>query len=196
MISEVRATQAIAPVQPATAKTQSKPATNAASETAKNNDSVTLGSAQSTSVTYSKSSRSGSIDVAALKSRAEQAYANLRGLVEQMLRKQGQTSDRANRIWSASQSEVDQARQAISEDGDYGVKAVSDRIVQFAIAISGGDKAKYEELRTAIDKGFQQAAKALGGELPDISKQTYDEVMRKLEEWKKDSDQDGGLSAN
>lgn len=80
---------------------------------------------------------------------------------------------------------IAEAKQAISENGEYGIKAVSGRIVNFAIAASGGDKSKLEELKAAIDKGFEEAKKAFGGQLPDICSQTYDEIMKKLDDWSK-----------
>jgi hypothetical protein len=85
-------------------------------------------------------------------------------------------------------ADVEAAKQAISEDGEFGVKAVSDRLVDFAISISGGDKSKLSELISAIDEGFAAAKEALGGELPAISQQTYDETMRKLNEWANETD--------
>lgn len=60
---------------------------------------------------------------------------------------------------------------------------VSDRIVEFAKAISGGDKSKIDTLRDAIEKGFAEAARVLGGELPEVSQKTYDLVMQKLDTW-------------
>ena len=75
---------------------------------------------------------------------------------------------------------------AIAEDGEFGVNAVSDRIVAFAIAISGGDKSKLNTLKAAIDEGFQAVKDIMGGALPDISSKTYDEIMRKLDEWADD----------
>jgi len=79
--------------------------------------------------------------------------------------------------------DVENAQAAISEDGEYGVEAVSNRLVDFAIAVSGGDKSKLSELVSAIDKGFAEAKKTLGGELPDISQQTYDATIKKLNAW-------------
>ena len=54
--------------------------------------------------------------------------------------------------------------------------------MDFAKALSGGDKSKLPELRAAIEKGFREAERILGG-LPQISRDTYDEVMRLLDEW-------------
>ncbi len=157
----------------------------AQAERAGSGDAVSLGSAKSDAGTYNRTARKLSAsDVDALKAAADQRYENLLALVKQLLNKQGETSKRALGIERTNAKSVTEAQAAISEDGEWGVKAVSDRIVQFAIAASGGDKGKYETLKAAIDKGFQQAAKALGGELPGISQETYKETMRKLDEWK------------
>ena len=78
-----------------------------------------------------------------------------------------------------------EAQELIGPDGALGVEAVSQRIVDFAIAISGGDKSKLDTLKKAINQGFKEAEKILG-ELPDISKQTYDRIMEKLDNWEKE----------
>ena len=75
-----------------------------------------------------------------------------------------------------------QAQAAIAEDGFWGVEAVSDRLVDFAVALSGGDKSRFEVLKNAIVKGFEAAERLWGGELPQISRDTFDATMRKLEE--------------
>jgi hypothetical protein len=46
---------------------------------------------------------------------------------------------------------------------------------------SGNDPKRLEEMRAGIDKGFQMAAKALGGTLPSISMKTHEAVMDKLD---------------
>jgi hypothetical protein len=80
------------------------------------------------------------------------------------------------------------AQEAISEHGEWGVQAVSDRLVAFAKAISGNDKAKLAEVKGAIERGFKEAEKIFGGQLPEISYKTYDETMRKLDEWANSED--------
>jgi len=82
---------------------------------------------------------------------------------------------------------IDEAKQLISEDGYWGVEAVSDRIVGFAKAISGGDINQYDKLLKAIKGGFGQAESAWGGKMPDITKQTYDRTMEKMETWKNEA---------
>ena len=85
--------------------------------------------------------------------------------------------------------EVDEATRAkaqedISEDGYYGVKQTSERIFDFAMALTGGDPDKMEQMRDAFDKGFKQATGAWGGELPEISQRTRDAVHDLFDKYK------------
>lgn len=57
----------------------------------------------------------------------------------------------------------------------------SDRIIQFANALTGGDPDKIESMREAFKKGYAQAEKTWGGSLPEISQKTYDAVMEKFD---------------
>lgn len=76
-----------------------------------------------------------------------------------------------------------QAQQEISEDGFWGVKQTSERILSMAKSLSGGDPSKIALLRKAIEDGFAAAEKAWGGELPEISRQTREAVMKGLDDW-------------
>ncbi len=71
-----------------------------------------------------------------------------------------------------------QAQADISEDGYWGVNQTSGRILDFAQALAGDDPEKLEQMRAAFEKGYKQAEEIWGGELPDISKQTFDAVMQ------------------
>jgi len=118
---------------------------------------------------------------------ANKATQSLRDMVEQLLKSQGKTFKDV--LSGKEELIVDEktraaAQQAISEDGESGVQAVSDRIVSFAKAISNNNPEMYDKLMSAIDEGFAQAEKAFGGELPDICKKTREEINRKMEEWK------------
>lgn len=74
-----------------------------------------------------------------------------------------------------------------------GVEQTSDRIVQAAISFGANDPSRLEEIKAVIEKGFQMAADALGGALPDISMKTHDAAMAKLDAWAEGLD--GGQSA-
>lgn len=156
-------------------------------------DKLVINNNEDKPVTYSKylgQKKLEPSEIAALKSKAEMANENLRRLVEEIILKQTKGYKISTEIakLQLSQEEVEAAKQSISEDGEYGVKAVSDRLVDFAIAVSGGDKSKLSELVSAIDEGFAAARKAWGGELPEICNQTYNETMRKLQEWSKEAE--------
>ncbi|RDU23452.1 hypothetical protein [Anaerosacchariphilus polymeriproducens] len=126
-----------------------------------------------------------------LKADVEQRTSQLRTLVEKMMTQQGKTIGKADDIWSFLASgdfTVDaetkaQAQEDISEDGYWGVEQTSERIVEFAKALSGGDPSKSQAMKDAFIEGFNAATKAWGKELPSISKDTYDAVMNKFDEW-------------
>lgn len=88
------------------------------------------------------------------------------------------------------------AQEAISEDGYWGVKQTSERIVAFAKALVGGDPSRVEEMRAAFVKGYEAAEKAWGGALPDISKQTYDAVMKLFDDWAGKTDKGEGAGGD
>ncbi len=77
------------------------------------------------------------------------------------------------------------AQQEISEDGFWGVKQTAARTLDFAKALAGGDPAKLDLLRNAIQEGYTAAEKAWGGQLPEICKQTQAAIMQGLDEWAK-----------
>lgn len=124
-----------------------------------------------------------------LKADADARTQQLRSLVEKLMLGQSDTYNKANDIWSflrEGKFNVDPATKAqaqadIAEDGYWGVEQTSDRIISFANALTGGDPDKIEEMREAFKKGYAQAEKTWGGELPAISKQTYDAVMKKFD---------------
>ena len=82
------------------------------------------------------------------------------------------------------QATIDKAKEAISEDGYYGVKQTSERILSFAKAIAGDDPAKIDEMRAAVEAGFKAAGDVWGKELPGICRDTYDAVMKGFDSWK------------
>ena len=129
--------------------------------------------------------------VAKMKADSDSRISQLRGIVEQMMSKQGAAIGKADDMWSflaggnftVSADVKAQAQADIAEDGYWGVNQTSDRILDFAKALSGNDKSKAQELVDAFKKGFDQATKAWGGKLPDISQQTYDKVLEKFDSW-------------
>ena len=125
-----------------------------------------------------------------MKADADARTAQLRSLVEKMMTGQATAYGKANDIWSFLRSgnyTVDPATKAqaqadIAEDGYWGVNQTSDRIIDFAKALTGGDPDKIEDMRAAFEKGFKKAGKTWGGDLHDISQRTYDAVMEKFDQ--------------
>jgi hypothetical protein len=203
MISEIKTSQVptASPVSTAQAKTSAADAEKARAASAGEVDAVSVGATKVSAGTYDRTMRKlNAAGADGIKSEAERRYVNMRELVKQLLlkleeEKKGASTEGADAQSASKAQSASDAQAAISEDGEWGVKAVSDRIVQFAIAISGGDKTKYQELKDAIDEGFGQATKALGGELPGISQETYKETMRKLDAWKNGENPDSGFTA-
>ena len=110
-------------------------------------------------------------------------YELLRSLVVKTLQEQGAATqiDTGSEILDLQNLTPEEAQELISEDGYFGVEQTSQRIVDFAINAFGNDPANLEEMKAAIEDGFQQAAEAFGGSLPEISHQTYEAIMEKLD---------------
>lgn len=84
---------------------------------------------------------------------------------------------------TVDQETIDAAQAAIAEDGEMGVKKVSERILSFAKFAMDNDPANMQKIRDAVELGFSQAKEALGGNLPEISQQTYDTIMAEFDRW-------------
>ena len=154
-----------------------------------------------TAATYEKSeeavqketsSTDRSAIVAQLKADQEAQANQLLNIVRKTISQQGNTLAKADDMWrflASGDFTVDaetkaQAQADIAEDGYWGVEKTSDRILDFAKALSGGDTSKAETLLEAFKKGFEEATRTWGKELPEISQKTYDAVLEKFEAWK------------
>lgn len=171
----------------------------------------TVESKTSDAVVYEKSTNKASVmdnkKIQSMIDETNQRTASLQKLIEGLFRKQSSKSSIAGKKSSAngvssfkmpdsnlkdffSNLEVDeatrlQAQQDISEDGYYGVKQTSARILDFAMAVAGDDPKKIAEMRKAVQKGFDQAERMWGGKLPSICQSTYDTVMSGFDAWSK-----------
>lgn len=153
---------------------------------------------------YKKSDRTALIQQ--LKADQEKMINNLLDIVMKTINGQGSTFAIASQddMWkflaegkfTADEETVAKAKEDISENGYWGVNQTSDRIVDFAIALSGGDSSKADELLAAFKKGYEQATGTWGKELPEISKKTYDAVEDKFNQWKNGTYKSGNSSAS
>ena len=133
--------------------------------------------------------------IARLKADAADRTAQLESLVQKLMSQQGNAYGEANDMWqflaggnyTVTEAAKAQAQKDIAEDGYWGVTQTSDRIMDMAKALTGGDPEKIEEMRNAFEKGYKEATKAWGKDLPSISSQTYDAVMSKFDKWAEES---------
>ena len=71
--------------------------------------------------------------------------------------------------------------------GYWGAEETSQRILEFAKKISGNNPEKFDLLIGAFKTGFEEAKKAFGGTLPEVSHKTYDLVMDGFEKMKEEA---------
>lgn len=182
------------------AAANNKPAeTEAKKNTAAEEGAVYESSSQkgSNKVSYSANKMSASDREALVKQlKADQAnrQSQLVDIVKQMMTKQAnKTAQASDDIWkflAKGDFTVDaqtkaQAQADIAEDGYYGVKQTSERIFDFAKALAGDDPEKMKDMQAAFEKGYKQATKSWGRDLPDISSQTRDSVNKMFEDYYK-----------
>ena len=131
--------------------------------------------------------------VKSLKADQEQQMNRFINMMTQTFQKQGITAKTAEddsfwKMFSSGNLTVDwetkqNAIEAISEDGYWGVKQTSERIFQMAQALAGDDPEKMKQMQDAVAKGYSAAGKAWGGDLPDIAGQTIDAVNKMFEDY-------------
>lgn len=135
--------------------------------------------------------------ISKLKADQQSRLQSMQNLVEKLLNKQKGTFDLASLMKkddvsglnlsatfeaaakNADPDTIKAAQESISEDGYWGVNKTSDRLVSMAIALSGGDTDKADEMMSAIQKGYDRATAAWGKDLPDICKDTLEATSRK-----------------
>ncbi|MBQ9459809.1 MAG: hypothetical protein IJU66_07760 [Oscillospiraceae bacterium] len=138
-----------------------------------------------------------------LKADLERRQQQMLDLVREMLGKQGKKIS-GEGIWrtiAKGDFQVDaatkeQAQKDIAEDGFWGVEQTSDRIVQFAVGLTGGNPAMIDKMVEAFEKGYAEAEKTWGGALPELSQRTRDRVLEKFEELKKQNGVEGAAGAD
>lgn len=80
-----------------------------------------------------------------------------------------------------TQLSVDEAKALVSDEGFFGVTQTSKRVSEFAFNISGDNVALLQEARKGLVRGFEEAEKLWGGELPEISYQTQEKTLESVD---------------
>ena len=135
--------------------------------------------------------------VKALKEEVEARQKQFLDLVKQSLTGQGEklaiATDNMDGIWKAlakgnftvSEEVKKQAQEDISEKGYWGVEQTSKRMFEHASALAGDDVEQMKAMQKAMEKGYKEATKAWGKELPDISKKTLEAANKLFEDYYK-----------
>lgn len=132
--------------------------------------------------------------VKSLKEDLNNQMSRFTNMMMQTFQKQGITVNIANdsndfwKVIASGNFTVDsqtkaEAQEAISENGYWGVAQTSQRIFDFAYALAGDDADKMKEMQAAVEKGFQQAGAAWGGDLPSICGDTRSAVGKLFEDY-------------
>ena len=178
---------------PTTSTVSAKTKTKAETTTKKNFDDTAAVYEKSEQVKDQSSVkvRDNSAIIEQLKADAQARKEQLIAIVRQSMGGQASASWTANKGLKSlfenlkvDQATINQAKKDTAEDGYWGVKQTSDRILDFAKALSGGDPSKADELLNAFKKGFEQATRAWGDKLPQLCQDTYDAVVEKFTAWK------------
>ncbi|MCI5936907.1 MAG: hypothetical protein MRZ36_02725 [Eubacterium sp.] len=174
-----------------TASTASKKSTEAASTTTDSKTATDLGVTYEPSASATDSDKTKTSDYSAIVANMKAELANknkqLETLVTQLLGKQATKATSLADMFrnlKPDDATIAQAQQEISDDGYWGVEKTSDRLVAMAQALSGGDSSKADLMIEAMEKGFSQATKAWGEDLPDICQKTIDAAKEKLTNWR------------
>lgn len=75
----------------------------------------------------------------------------------------------------------DEASELIGENGFFGINNTADRIANFIVNAASGDPAKLQAGREGMLRGFNEARKIWGGELPEISEKTITRATEAIE---------------
>jgi len=71
----------------------------------------------------------------------------------------------------------------IAESSPYSKESIAGRLLDFAVAFSGGDPKKIDKLRDVVENGFTVAERQWGGRLPEIGHRTREAVTEGLDQW-------------
>lgn len=151
-------------------------------------DKVSISGQKPEVLTYGKP-RAIPEDLAAMLEESNRQAQEMMDLIRQLIGEQGLNWSKVasgEQQLEADQETIAAAQEAISEDGEWGVKKVAERILSFAKFAIGDDPAQLQKIRDAVELGFAQAKETLGGVLPEISQKTYDTIMAEFDRWEKE----------
>ena len=150
--------------------------------------SVNLDASKADAVVYKdpRLSKTAAPDLQALLEESDRKAQEIINLIKPLVEQQGldiaKVASGQQKI-SASPESIKAAQAAVAEGGEFSVQKTAERILSFAKAAIGDDPSKLEKIRNAVEQGFKEAGDILGGNLPDISKQTLDAIRTEFDRW-------------
>jgi len=81
-----------------------------------------------------------------------------------------------------TQLSVDEANSLLSDEGFFGINQTSDRVAGFVLNFAQDDIELLKEGREGIVRGFEEAQKLFGGQLPEISFKTQERTLQLIDE--------------
>lgn len=128
-------------------------------------------------------------DVSSLMDEANARYDSFVRMLHSMISKQGEQSNLTlfGMQLHVTPQQSAEAAASIADGGEYSVDAVATRILDMAKALSGGNPEMIATLKNGVIKGFKAAGVDFGGKLPDICSKTYDEVMKRFDDWENET---------
>lgn len=84
-------------------------------------------------------------------------------------------------VHTETSDSADNTNSLLGEDGYFGVEKTSQRLFELAKALAGDDTEKLKEAKNAITKGYESVVGLFGENTPDITHETYDKTMEKMD---------------
>ena len=75
----------------------------------------------------------------------------------------------------------EEAEELLEEEGFFGIEQTSNRVADFVFSFSGNDVELLKEGREGIIRGFEEAQKLFGNQLPEISFKTQEKTLELID---------------
>jgi hypothetical protein len=107
----------------------------------------------------------------------------LRNYVAQILQEQGVQSqvEIDGEVVDITQLAPAEANALLQDDGYFGIDQTAGRIVDFSVALMGGDPSRAAEIRGGLLEGFQATRDAYGDGLPEITEETMRVALERFD---------------
>jgi len=172
----------------------------AGSTTVINNNNVTINNNVNTSSSAPASSANNSAvrgrpaDPAAIRNLINSTNHQVDAVRRLISSALGRTEPTGQAFWAQraenlqlNDAERAEAQALVAEDGFFGVSQTTDRIMDFARAMVGSNASpeQIEEMRSAVQRGFDDVARMFGGfdNLPQVTRDTHASIMSQFDDW-------------